>query len=192
MRKILLSLLLLPCAVSLTTARTQAAEPVCFEAERASLLEAPMTRVEPAADDKPEGAIAGASGGAYLVIPEGSGNPPKVTKGLATFAFTVPEEGQYHLWCRVWWPDECGNSFSMQLDDGPVFTFGQDSTVKTWHWVAAPARLKQLQLAAGRHTLTIMNREDGAAVDQVLLTKNRRYVPVEVEKVTAEPETVTP
>ncbi|MCF7855719.1 MAG: hypothetical protein K9N51_13040 [Candidatus Pacebacteria bacterium] len=154
-----------------------AASRVCFEGEDAETIEPPV-RVVSGAE-----AVEGASNRTYLEVPPGAGKPPQV-EGRAVYTFAVPEDGRYKLWCRVYWPDGCGNSFGMRIDDNPEFTFGQDGTYNTWHWVEAPPRLEQLELRKGTHTLTVMNREDGPRLDQVLFTTNRRYVPVAIESVT--------
>jgi hypothetical protein len=167
---------------------------VCLEAESATKLTPPMRLVEiakPPADAKTS-PVAGASGGKYLEVPEGAGKPPAVG-GDATFTFETAEAGTYFLWCRVWWPDGCGNSFSISIDGAPEFTFGEDATYKSWHWVKAPPKLKQLELAKGIHAMRIANREDGAILDQILLVKEKRYVPVDIETVTqALPAPATP
>ncbi len=72
----------------------------------------------------------------------------------------------------------------MSVDGNRSFSFGQDGTFKCWHWVKGPRRLKQLELKKGVHTLKLMNREDGVRVDQILLTTDRRYVPVGTEQAT--------
>lgn len=126
--------------------------------------------------------IEGASG-TYLEIPEGAGNPPKVTAGKAVFSFEVPEDVQFTLWCRVWWEGECSNSFTVTVDDQPGFLFGENATYKVWHWVKYPVSrtTAPIRLTKGRHTLTFHNREDGVRLDQVLLSADRRFVPVDIE-----------
>lgn len=150
------------------------------EAEACGELEAPFVRV--AAATPPPGVIAvsGASGENYLALPQGSGNPPAVTAGKAVYDITIPADGTYTLWLRGWWDDSCGNSVSVQIADLPVFMV-EDSTYKTWHWVKSPPRLSQLQLKAGPLRLALLNREDGVRIDQILLTSDRRYVPVDIE-----------
>jgi len=147
---------------------------ICFEAESSGQLEAPMAAVS--------NGIAGASG-AYLEIPEGAGNPPKLEAGKAVYSFEVPEDGVFTLWCRVWWGGECSNSFTVRADDQPAFLFGEDATYKVWHWVRYPVSRTSapLRLAKGKHTLTFNNREDGVRLDQVLLSSDKRFVPVETE-----------
>jgi len=126
--------------------------------------------------------VEGASG-AYLEIPEGAGNPPKVEAGKAVFTVDVPKDGAFTLWCRVWWEAECGNSFTVKIDDQPAFLFGEDATYKTWHWVKSPVARSTapIKLTKGSHTLTFHNREDGVRLDQVLLSADKRFVPVEIE-----------
>ena len=126
--------------------------------------------------------IAGASG-PYLEIPEGAGNPPKVEAGKAVFTVDVPEGGTFTLWCRVWWEGECSNSFTVQLDDQAPFLFGENATYRTWHWVKYPvARITPpLRLEKGPHVLRVSNREDGVRLDQILLSPNKRFVPVGIE-----------
>lgn len=128
-------------------------------------------------------AISGASSDAFVTVPQGVGKPPKVS-GEITYSFFVPEDDTYYLWARVWWIDGCGNSLTIQIDDTPPFTFGQDGTYKRWHWFQALRGLPQLNLQAGLHTLTISAREDGVAIDQIMLTRQKRRVPMGKEEVT--------
>jgi len=164
------------CAALLTAAVSAQARGVkiCFEAESATALEAPMAVIS--------NGIAGASG-PYLEIPEGAGNPPKVEAGKAVFTVEVPEDGTFTLWCRVWWEGECSNSFTVKIDDQPAFLFGEDATYKAWHWVKYPVArtTPPIKLTKGPHTLALHNREDGVRLDQVLLSADKRFVPVEIE-----------
>lgn len=161
---------------------------VCVEAESATDIEEPCYKVT--SDAVPSGTefIKGASGETYLEIPEGRGNPPKVTNGKATIAVEVPKDGAYMLWARVWWEGECSNSFSVKIDDNAPILFGEDGTFKAWHWVKFPVArtAKPIQLAKGPHTIVFMNREDGVRIDQVVLCADRRWVPVDIEQVTGE------
>lgn len=173
-------------AVLLLTCMGRAGDTVCFEAESMEGLTEPMEIVD-ATNTPSEGAVKvvkGASGDKYLQIAIGKGKAPKVA-GQASFAFDLEKEGTYTLWCRVSWDGECSNSFTMTLDDGLPFIFGEDATYNTWHWVKAPPRLKQLTLSKGKHKLTVKNREDGVRLDQVLLVLDKGYVPVDIEPVTA-------
>ena len=149
---------------------------ICFEAETSEQCEAPMVVIT--------NGIEGASG-TYLEIPEGAGNPPDLNAGKAVFSVEIPEDDTFTLWCRVWWEGECSNSFNVTVDDQPAFLFGEDATYKKWHWVKYPVArtTPPLKLAKGKHTLTFHNREDGVRLDQVLLSADKRFVPVEIESV---------
>lgn len=152
-----------------------------WEAEDASSVEAPMVKVEKA--NPPDGvkAVSGASADCYLEIPEGKGNPPKVTKGKAVYEVDVPSDGVYVLWARAYWDGRCSNSFSVQVGEAKAFSYGQGGTYKSWHWVRSMRRLPQLRLKKGKQTITFSNREDGVRIDQIALSSNRRWVPVGVE-----------
>lgn len=167
------ALFLAVCALGVNGARAAGVK-ICFEAESAERIEAPMALVT--------NGIAGAAD-VYLEIPEGAGNPPKVTAGKAVYAVEVPEEGAFTLWCRVWWEGECSNSFTVNVDDQPAFLFGEDATYKAWHWVKYPVSrtAAPIRLAKGRRTLTFKNREDGVHLDQVILSADKRFVPVDIE-----------
>ncbi len=135
----------------------------------------------------PEGSkyVPGAANAAYLEIPQGKGNPPENPQGRAVLTVDAPTDGDYTLWCRVWWEDECGNSFTVRINDSPPFLFGENATYKTWHWMRYPVArtAKPITLKAGTNTLTVLNREDGVRLDQIVLSADRRFVPVDQETV---------
>jgi len=162
------------------------AETLCFEAEATTDLGPPMEKISVKGRDASD-----VSGAAYLAIKQGAGDPPGAN-GSAAIKFDVKDAGRYYLWCRVWWLDACGNSLGIHINDAAPFSFGQDRTFKSWHWVQAPKRLDQLKLSKGIKTLTISHREDGVRIDQILLTTNKRYVPVGIEEVTYKPPTRWP
>ncbi len=169
-----------PLLLASVLCATAGANTLVFEAEAAHAVEAPMVVVDAA--NPPAGVVAveGASGGAYLAIPQGAGNPPEVITGSAVFHIEVPAAGLYTLWLRAYWDDSCGNSINVRINDTAPFTM-QDSTYQTWHWVRSPPRMRQLLLAEGPATLALINREDGVRVDQILLTTSRNMVPTAVE-----------
>ncbi len=176
-------------ALLLATAMRVQADRIVFEAESAVRIEPPMRVVRAA--ELPEDAkfVPGASGDAYIEIPDGAGNPPEVTAGKAEYTVEITKAGVYVLWCRVYWEDSCGNSFTVQINDGPPFSFGQTGTYKAWHWVRSPPRIAVLNLPKGTHQLRFLNREDGIRIDQVVLSnhsdrRERRFVPVDIESVT--------
>ncbi len=149
---------------------------ICFEAESAKGIEEPMCLVSNEVKN---------ISGRVISIPEKAGNPPKLCKGAATYTFDLPKKGSYTLWCRTWWNGECSNSFTARINDNPPILFGEDATYKAWHWVKYPVSRTspKINLDAGKHTLKIENREDGIMVDQIILSADKRFVPVDIEKI---------
>ncbi|OGV39575.1 MAG: hypothetical protein A2X48_13140 [Lentisphaerae bacterium GWF2_49_21] len=147
---------------------------VCFEAEDAKELKVPVKAVE--VKDKAE--TAKTSGDKIIEIEQGAGEGSKVG-GSAKYKINLKEEGTYYFWARCWWIDSCGNSFSLKIGDKPEFIMGNDGTYKSWHWIKAKVSLK---LDKGSYDLEIGNREDGIKIDQILITSDRKLVPVEIEK----------
>jgi hypothetical protein len=173
---ILLALAVVPIGVR--------AASLCVEAESALTNEPPMVRVDatnPASGIKP---VAGASGQMYLEVPLGAGKVPKVKGGSAKIALEVPADGAYTLWLRTFWDGECSNTLQVQVDAQPPFLVGGDATFHAWHWVKFPVSklTPPLKLAKGAHTLTILHREDGVRLDQLILTTSPRFVPAGIEK----------
>ncbi len=125
-----------------------------------------------------------ASGNAYIHIPlqrpHGTTEGAPSDNGYALFKVKIPQSGTYNLWGRAHWYDGCGNSFFLKIDDKPQMVFGNDGSYQHWHWV----RGLRIYLAEGVHTIRFQNREDGAKLDQFLLTTDTRYVPVRAEKET--------
>ncbi|MEI8241814.1 MAG: hypothetical protein WCI17_00965 [bacterium] len=162
---------------------------ICMEAESAVTNEAPMLRVQtdvPQAGIKP---MEGASGRAYLEVPLGAGKTPKVKAGTARILVDVPADGAYTFWLRTLWDGECSNTILVQIDDRPPFLVGADATYHAWHWVKYPVSrmTPPPTLTKGLHTLTIIHREDGVRLDQLLLTSSPRFVPVGTEKAGVSP-----
>jgi len=120
-----------------------------------------------------------ASGGAYVQIPlrrpHATTETGPADTGNCVYKINVPSAGTYQLWARTNWYDGCGNSFFIIVDSNPS-SYITDGTYGRWHWVKGA----QYTLSAGQHTIRFQNREDGARLDQFLLT-NGRSVPVNAE-----------
>ncbi len=153
---------------------------VCFEAEDSKELKAPVkiTEIKENAD------AAKVSGGKIIEIEQDAGEGGKVG-GSAKYSITLKEDGTYYFWARCWWLDGCGNSFGVKIGDKPEFIVGNDGTYKAWHWVKAKVGLK---LEKGSYDVFILNREDGIKIDQILVTSDRKLIPVDIEKSEKLPE----
>ena len=146
-----------------------AATTLVFEGESYTWLKASMRKVSDSAAAK----------GAYMEIPLQRPHAVEEGKpfddGSVTFKINVPQAGRYQLWARAWWYDGCGNSFFVMVDDLSAAKAKSlnDSTYQKWHWV----RGHKYNLSAGYHLIRFQNREDGARLDQFLLTTSSRFVP---------------
>jgi hypothetical protein len=148
---------------------------ICFEAESAEKIEVPMVLVSNGIENV---------SGIAISIPEKAGNPPERCEGAAVYTINIPKKGNYTLWCRVRWNGECSNSFTARFNDKPPILFGEDATYKVWHWVKYPVSRTSAPIAleAGKTIFKIENREDGIMVDQIILSTDKRFVPIEIEK----------
>ncbi|MBI5708337.1 MAG: acetylxylan esterase [Armatimonadetes bacterium] len=119
----------------------------------------------------------------YLHIPKGSGRGLDLAtnklkdNGRAEFPVEIKDAGKYVVHAYVNWPDTAGNSFFIEFDQPyrptplpPVL--GNDDSFGNWHWVVSPA----FDLKAGKHTLILRNREEGAKVARLVVAKQEGNV----------------
>lgn len=122
-----------------------------------------------------------ASSGHYVGVRQGDGSiaSPSNDAGLVAYAFHVSEGGDYRVWGRVVAPSPKDDSFFAAMDEGVFERWNLPlSTAWTWDLVAGEtADPRIFSLTPGTHTLYIMQREDGARIDKLVITKNAQYVP---------------
>ncbi|MGD0091047.1 MAG: hypothetical protein ABSE73_14105, partial [Planctomycetota bacterium] len=70
--------------------------------------------------------------------------------------------------------DSCSNSAALKIADAPERPFGNDCVYNCWHWV----RAGQYALPPGKVPAVIIEREPGIALDQLLFTRDPKYLPV--------------
>ncbi|MHC4630051.1 MAG: discoidin domain-containing protein [Planctomycetota bacterium] len=152
--------------------------PLWFEAEAADSITPPMKIYDDPA----------ASGGKYIGTDDGIGdrndNPPP--DGVATYSFTA-EGGTYKILLRVIITGG-SNSFWVRIpgatnhDPGthPAnpgwIRFNDISDGAEWHWDEVHSNdhnneVVKITLPAGAHTLEIAQREDGALLDAIVISK---------------------
>jgi len=162
-------------------AQTLTASKIVIEAEHFSQITPSM---QVSADNK---ASKGKCIEITLILPHGTDESGPSDNGKAVYKIKVPADGIYRFWARCWWYDGCGNSFFLQCDNKPIVTLGSDHTYKKYHWVKGP----KLKLNQGIHYIRIVNREDGAKMDQWLLwlidsPSKDNWIPVQAERETSE------
>jgi len=150
----------------------------------------------------PERTPAGASGKCLYVGPEKwndnyqkgeikvetrKGHEAAQYPGYARYEFEVPSTGDYTLWVRAFWVDDCGDSIEVSINGAAPKRLG-GSTHGMWTWnrlSLSEGGPVLLRLEAGKtHTLVICNREDDLYLDQILLRGADRHWPdpVGIEK----------
>ena len=110
------------------------------------------------------------SGGVTMTIP-GSGMRKDPATYLS-FDLDVTNGGKFYVWLLGYGPDGSADSFSVQIDSGKTTVASLPRA--GWGWKRTSGTFA---LASGAHSLLIKNREDGASVDQILLTSDARYTP---------------
>ena len=111
-----------------------------------------------------------AFGTGYIDIPEGIGKPGYEGRpddwGWADYTFNVPSTGDYVLYVRAWWLDQCGNSARFRFNDDSATHTVTGSIYEEWRWDKAPRRIP---LKAGENTVRFINNEDGVRLDRFIL-----------------------
>lgn len=148
-----------------------------IEAERASLTGPMRGDVDPRASD-----------GGFIRVRPGSA---AADRGEAAFHFDVRRPGTYLVWGRVRAPGRDANSFFVSLDGRPETVWDLRTRRRRrrsggdWTW--DPVNVREvdgrrvdplvLDLASGRHTLRLRNRETDARLDGILITDDVSYRP---------------
>ena len=108
------------------------------------------------------------SSAAYMQIPQGAGS--FTTAGTSpdhlVFDLNVVSGGTFNVWLLGAGPDTSSDSFWVTVDSGADVSV--NNIPLAWTWVKSPATVS---MPTGTHTLRIKNREDGARIDKILLTK---------------------
>lgn len=130
---------------------------------------------------------AGASGGQYVIAPNGSGQ-----NGTVTFTFDIPEAGNYKVWGRAKAPSGSDDSFFYSVDGeadaSNVWDVHQGIPGSDWRWDEVSRRgtgtgsapqvpAIQVNFTVGTHTMRFRTRDDGCWLDKILVTSNDNFVP---------------
>lgn len=111
-------------------------------------------------------------------------NSSKTTTNYGTLnqEIEVPTSGNYKAWVRIMTPSSTANSMHVQIDNGPVETFGGKAiNANSWTWVDyknGDSSNKTIQsLSEGTHTVKITGIDRGVKLDRVLIS-NETCTPV--------------
>ncbi|MEI7832595.1 MAG: hypothetical protein WCJ56_05300 [bacterium] len=135
-----------------------------------------------------EDGAGGVSGEKWLKVARKENDQEKIIPDTARYYINIPAAGTYYLWARTYWDSGCGNSFFVHIDgvnksSDDTFVLGGDATYNGLHWVCLleGKNMKPLQLKAGLVNLNLLVREAGTNVDQLLLTRDYKFVPTDVQ-----------
>jgi hypothetical protein len=117
-----------------------------------------------------------ASGGQFVVVPEGTGNTfDDVTSGgpgQIRVPFDIPQGGTYALWARTLAINGGSDSFYV-TSSGSLIREWLVPTTATWQW----NKIAELFVAAGAFDLEFRHREDGTQLDKIILTNDLVFIP---------------
>lgn len=150
---------------------------VLLEAEDAAEVIPPVSVVDN---------VEGASGGrACYLGPEKINESPEIADyakgfpgalhpGYARLKFSVPRSGNYKVWVRARWSDDCGDSLDVAVNGNYLGTImgnaGRGEPVWHWYSVGAGRNARSVHLEENKgHTISICNREDDLHFDQILI-----------------------
>ena len=109
-----------------------------------------------------------ASGGYYVAVkPDIESVPlaPTSRDDQISVPFTAEKDGTYHIFLRLNCPTADDDSFWIKMDDGS-FAMANNLVTRGWKWM----RVTRYALKAGKHTLTIAYRENGAGLDKICVS----------------------
>jgi hypothetical protein len=136
-------------------------------------IEAESGTLTPPMASVPDGT---ASGGQYVVVPEGTGSSYDDAKfggpGEVSFTITVATDATYTVWARILAPDGQSDSFYVVKDGAPWHLWHVPGN-RSWQW----NRLSTTALQAGTVTLAFRQREDGTRLDRIILSTDLNFVP---------------
>jgi len=95
--------------------------------------------------------------------------------GSAAYRVALPHDATYRIWALCWWPGNSCNSYLLTVDEAEPQVIGRDGTYGKYHWLQA---CQAYNLAAGEHTIELINLEPGCRADQILITDDLRWTPV--------------
>ena len=123
-----------------------------------------------------------ASSGKYIWVPQGTGNvsSPSPRAGSAAYTFDVDESGTYQIWGRVFSATYGDDSFFVSVD-GQEYIRWNTQVDASWTWDMVQAHNSadplMLELSAGTHTLSLVQREDGCKIDKLIITMDAGFTP---------------
>ncbi|HTL51944.1 MAG TPA: hypothetical protein VL860_05130 [Planctomycetota bacterium] len=98
--------------------------------------------------------------------------------GTVEYQFELAKADSYVTFVHANFQDDCGNSVFVKVDDGPIYRIEyavakEFNTEYKWTCPLSEGNPVTLKLEAGKHTMTLLNREDGIKIDQILICSKK-------------------
>jgi hypothetical protein len=108
--------------------------------------------------------------------------------GSASYTVSIPSDGTYVVWGRVYGATDSTDSFFVSIDGASkdIYDIAEGRWAAAWQWTVVngrgsggPASIspRMFYLTAGNHTFRFDGREAGARLDQILITNDLLYQP---------------
>ncbi len=152
---------------------------VCIEAESYTTVDQRTDAVVwgQAADN------AGYGGTGYMMTPDNGSTTTDWTTGtILTYEISFQSPGTYYFWYRRWVSGNyVDDSFILGYDGAMIsdrVDNGGSANPNQWHWRNYARNYDSIRVTEpGLHTLQVVSREDGYALDRILLTTDGSYDP---------------
>ncbi len=99
--------------------------------------------------------------------------------GSATYKFRVETPGTYYLWTRIKYINNFSNSFKVSINESRPRILGDQASYGIWSWQYCRGRF---HCDKGINVMKLTDLEMGIRVDQILLTSNSSFIPINIEK----------
>jgi fibronectin type 3 domain-containing protein len=117
------------------------------------------------------------SGGAYMQNTDMTGSHTTVPDEgkVLWYDLNVATTGNFYIWALANGPDANADTMWVSLDGNADQQLTLPTPVNTWAWVRLSATATNIP--AGKHTLKIKVREDGALIDKLAFTTSSGFTP---------------
>lgn len=122
--------------------------------------------------------------GAFVQVAPGNNSLSSApTSGTTTMSFTTTQSGDHYLWGRLQAPTGSADSFWVRVDGGAWTKWNNNHPQTQWGWKTvhdsdnSGAQLVYNWQAGTSHTIEIAYREEGAKLDQLLITTDSAFDP---------------
>lgn len=109
---------------------------------------------------------------------ESGGQKDYAFPGTVEYSFELAKADSYVVFVHANFQDDCGNSVYVKVDNGTIYRIEyavarEFNSDYKWTCPLSEGNPVTVKLEAGKHTLTLLNREDGIKIDQILICSKK-------------------